>query len=527
VWMQRLSVCIFCRERRESKESERMAREFKISAEELAKIQEINKRTKEAREAREAKIVDEVNAPYRRAIKWVKEEEKKMMLCDEAGENYEVVFGKFKIPDEFVEILEGKKFPVCRMGADMGKDKKTLGDKFFVLKNQKLALTYKDHIDKDKLKQFLKKKVAIPDPKYLECAHENGGADFVPYQHTHVLCDWGRPISTSDCRFFDYEGIHPNIKLITTRSHWAAWTKYIAKEDPENAGLVVEEAPLVQRIWDCKSREEAIMRYVKNVSQYAAVTKIWNERPRVEKKTFDLKLRKWQKWLLEDTRVAAPQNVTEVKSDGDKHRMRRIIWMWDPTGGAGKGVFGDWIKEAYPKMWVRVKALGKGSDGAEIVKGLCDGGWTGHGIIVDLPKSYDGMKFIYESLEALKDGEFTTTKWSGKPVELEWKPHVVVFSNHLPTTWKMSEDRWQIMALVQKGSVMHAMCMSKDGTTSALSGFEAKNAFDVLQDEQDGWELLRLNIKAAALLRTALAPSVSASDTQHGRVNGYDKPFIG
>lgn len=98
----------------------------------------------------------------------------------------------------------------------------------FSLRHKRIMLTYKTHIDKKKLVQFLN--TVLPVRFYGVC-HETGNEEFA-YLHTHALI-WFGPVQPNikNCRRLDYEGIHPHIKRIIDDGHWANSVTYIQKED--------------------------------------------------------------------------------------------------------------------------------------------------------------------------------------------------------------------------------------------------------------------------------------------------------
>ena len=118
------------------------------------------------------------------------------------------------------------------------------------IENQRLMLTYKTHVDKAMLKQFLTELNKKPCDR-IEVAHEIGKSGGIDYPHTHVAIDFGRRYinKKSDCmRAFDVkvtidgsvQHIHPNIKIITSPKHWKNVLQYLGKEDSDNKHLLDE-----------------------------------------------------------------------------------------------------------------------------------------------------------------------------------------------------------------------------------------------------------------------------------------------
>lgn len=118
------------------------------------------------------------------------------------------------------------------------------------IENQRLLLTYKNHLNKEMLKGMLTD-LNKRDCDRIEIAHEIGTKGNVDYPHTHVAVDFGRRYinKKSDCMSaFDVkdesggtvEWIHPHIRIITSVKHWKNVMQYLAKEDPDNEHLLAE-----------------------------------------------------------------------------------------------------------------------------------------------------------------------------------------------------------------------------------------------------------------------------------------------
>jgi len=144
----------------------------------------------------------------------------------------------------------------------------------FRLQNSKVHLTYKGHLDLPLLLAHLNKLVPMGF-KYHSLVHENGQEDLnqfviqelgspltsgnnaeanlpvqsaeilttprpaamdtetvqsaVQYAHTHVLLEANKKIATKKANFFDFEGVHPNVKLVLSVTHFLNCWKYHSK----------------------------------------------------------------------------------------------------------------------------------------------------------------------------------------------------------------------------------------------------------------------------------------------------------
>jgi hypothetical protein len=139
-----------------------------------------------------------------------------------------------KVEEEEEGIINNDEIPEFEY---LEKSNDTIKDKgSFRIQAKSYLLTYKTHIDKDLMSEFL---AGIKNKGFERfiAAHET--ADPInPYKHTHVYIDYGYKFESTECRIFDYKGIHPNIKVC--KGSITKLLRYLAKEDPENKGLLEE-----------------------------------------------------------------------------------------------------------------------------------------------------------------------------------------------------------------------------------------------------------------------------------------------
>lgn len=104
----------------------------------------------------------------------------------------------------------------------------TTSDKKFRAQYQCMHITYKTHMDPQLWKDRF-----YPlhgEPKLISFVHESAD-DENPYDHTHICVEWIKHFDTTNCRVFDFQGIHPHLlkvqglehkKCIVTKYHWKA-----------------------------------------------------------------------------------------------------------------------------------------------------------------------------------------------------------------------------------------------------------------------------------------------------------------
>lgn len=303
----------------------------------------------------------------------------------------------------------------------------------FRLQNQKMMLTYKTHICKESYKLWIHEMFDAYKPKFLEIAHEIGDSSGTPYEHSHVLIDWGKAFQSKNARCLDYMEIHPHIKTVKTSSHWRNSVAYLAKEDESLAHLKVKYIPTVDRIWGSDTLEEALVHNVHKPNDVTGVMAIWKMKPK-ELVPMPYTPHEWQNDMFE--------KIDKPRSWHD----RKIIWIYETKGNTGKSHFALYWSRIDPKRFYYVNQVGGAHNFATIVKTAVAGGWEGHCMFVDLSRA-DKDHAIYQPLEMLKNGCVTATKYEGGTTDLGGRPHIVVLANWPPDVSQMSLDRWDIYTI--------------------------------------------------------------------------------
>lgn len=134
----------------------------------------------------------------------------------------------------------------------------------------------------------------------------------------------------------------------------------------------------------------------------------------------------WEKYVIE---------IID-KEPNDRH----IHWVWEEYGNAGKTTFAKWIFLHY--------------EGALLLSGKADNmkhaiiqyketnGKLPKIILVDIPRT--SLQYLsYQGLEEIKNMFFYSGKYEGGMV-CGAPPHLIIFANEPPDTYKVSQDRWVI-----------------------------------------------------------------------------------
>lgn len=324
-------------------------------------------------------------------------------------------------------------------------------EKKFRVQNKALLLTYKTHIDKDdlyeKLSSFCKNKYKI----YI--AHENGvGDEITPYEHTHVAIDFGDNFQSTNCRIFDWDGIHPNIQKIGGRGkglgkEWKIVCKYVTKEDKTielaKEDIIEDEKTMIQRvemIQKCDNLTEALKMGM-TMSEINAIKTIYEanrRRPKWEYLLTPLEFLEVDKWkpFQQDLK-----KITETKPDD-----RSVYWIHDTKGHQGKNSFLKWAVKLHGKKYMDVKVMSLGDIMMGIGQEVYDG-WEGDTILINLTRTLEDRVTLYQLIEEIKDQIIRWGKFNGGKVVLKLC-HVLVFSNELPRFDMLSEDRWIVKQII-------------------------------------------------------------------------------
>lgn len=160
----------------------------------------------------------------------------------------------------------------------------------------------------------------------------------------------------------------------------------------------------------------AAFRYPQAVKEYVYLTK------RARLTQMELKLRPWQERLA--TILEAPVDP------------RKVLWYWEATGATGKTTMARYLARNKGAFYSNG---GKTSDIAYA--------YNEEPIVVfDFVRSQE-EHINYGIIEALKNGMVTSNKYQSCTKIFDI-PHVVVFANFQPDVTKLSEDRWEIVEII-------------------------------------------------------------------------------
>jgi len=344
-------------------------------------------------------------------------------------------------PRSKMDVARANTQPATEMPVEMPSVFRGAG---FDFQGQKLLLTYSTHLDKEDLIEFIHGKTGR-SPKFIRCAHETGTTQEVPYEHTHVLIDFGtgKPWKCRDCRRLDVvsygETLHPNWKPIKGMYHWRNCVAYLAKEDPQNKDLLEEKPSIAGGIWGCENLQDALLKYAQRPGDATGVIAMYNSKPKAN--------------ALTCKRPSKPWHEEVIALMEEKPRKREIHWFYDPVGNTGKTHLARWA--SVNNLAYVVKQAGGSRDFATVIQNALKSGWNQRCIIFDLPRVAE-QHSIYSPIEEAKDGCVTAVKYEGST---HWfkQPHVFVFANFEPCRAKLSQDRWRVHTITADGSLRRSI----------------------------------------------------------------------
>lgn len=305
----------------------------------------------------------------------------------------------------------------------------------FRIQNTMLHLTYGGHLDFDEWIKYVttpKKDhgLGFPISEY-SMVHETGDTGHL---HSHILVKFERAIQSKNSRIFDFKGIHPNIKKVTTGTHWARTVKYHEKDGTPKT--LLRETNPIRAVWEHDTVSDALVHMCRTTREVGGIIAAFNYKPIDYGKPPDMKWRPWQEEL-----------IAELDKAPDD---RTINWIWDPHGCSGKTILAKHMgmyKGAFVSTTANIYHVATQLQEALKVR---------HSfltVIFNFTRQVEEHK-VYQALESLKDGLVTSQKYKGSTMYFP-SPHVVVFANYIPDIREATIDRWFIRTISNGTDFFH------------------------------------------------------------------------
>jgi hypothetical protein len=288
-----------------------------------------------------------------------------------------------------------------------------VNSKDFRIRNKQFHLTYKSHIDcKAWLKWFTKEcKKKIVEYSMVNEKGETG------YEHTHILIKLDEAVHTTNISYFDYNDIHPNIRIVKTKAYWTNCINYHCKQGVPITDI--DTRTFNEKVWSHSSLSDALNEECPDGKHTGATIAVFKRKPidyNVGKEP-DVKWRPWQKTLVERMVGKRP-----YKND-------KIQWYWCPKSRTAGCSFLVQHMGRYHKFYQGsrsdLKALG-----SQISKAVQEG--RNLTTMMFELKDTDNKK-NYLGLEPLMNGYIDSNSSTQSTIYLDEKPHIVVFSNKFPS----------------------------------------------------------------------------------------------
>lgn len=314
-----------------------------------------------------------------------------------------------------------------------------------------MLLTYKSHLVKETYKEWLCQKTHRVCS--IRMAHETGDK-CNPYAHTHVVVDFTRIFQTTDAHYFCYgtddttcKKLHPNIRFLRSVKAYEDALVYISKEDPDNADLA-KKVTLADRIWECPNPLAALRSHMERPGDAAGILAAYALKADKEIEECDEPNFAWHRELLQEISAPAP--------------LRTVIWYYDSVGNTGKTWLLRYLEDHYRSSesgsdWFPLAGIENVRESSNLMLQAQTQGWNHKGIIIDLTRSYEFGRKLYDALEAMKNGRLSSTKYQGGRIRMARPPWVIVLANWWPNTAMMSQDRWDIREILRQGDEVVAI----------------------------------------------------------------------
>lgn len=306
----------------------------------------------------------------------------------------------------------------------------------FRLYTKKIFLTYASHLEQLKIDEILgwvKKWKVI---EWLAC-HETGESG---YEHTHLMICMDNKFQTTNCRYFDIDGLHPNVEGV---KNYEASKNYIKKAG-EYWGMIADEKEgympiLVERIQKAPSLTEA-MKLGRFISDASGIKAIYDARKPGEEEA----LREFQVAKPRGWQIGLWDQLLYPGND------RQINWLWDAKGGSGKTYFMKMFYANHPDDTIVMFAISRAIDAMNLISNAIEIGKKMKYVFINLTRQLEDRGQVYTIIEQIKDGWITNNKYKCLTIPNK-SPHVTVFANFEPDRSKLSMDRWCVSDIGEEG----------------------------------------------------------------------------
>lgn len=305
----------------------------------------------------------------------------------------------------------------------------------FRLQAKCIFMTWKTHLDKEKLLMFLSDFQGGVEHFIIS----NETSDKIDaYEHTHACISFVKKGDIKNHTYFDYEGIHCSFGKV---KKWAAAVQYLRKDDQNpltNIELEKKIAGLIDKIKDAETDIDAFKQCdrMSDICGAKIIRDLKNKAPSLLTPGFledckNLVLKDWHKFIIDRLFNTANPRI--------------LLWIYDKIGANGKTDLLRYLIANFSDQIPFLKCTG-GAEAKHIIKKWIEYYGDPTSFVFDLPRTMSDRDSLYTLAETISDGLMTSTRYDGQNIGFKKCP-VFVFANFLPNTEAMSEDRWLIYNL--------------------------------------------------------------------------------
>lgn len=250
-------------------------------------------------------------------------------------------------------------------------------------------------------------------------------------------------METRNCRFFDIGDKHPNIQAV---KNWNKSLDYVTKDGVfwSNFDYVrpMSVKKVINIIKESHDKLDAVSRCATSMRDVMPILALCDAK---NHHIDDEVLAEYRGYEPKEWQVELFELLSKPHTED-----REIHWWYETKGNTGK-TFAC-------KMWMarhinETMIVTDSSASKDILNVYWDAEATGKKIkyvLVNLARQVEAREAIYKTLEQMKDGYWTNTKYKGG---IHWgkKPHVHVFANWPPDINMLSGDVWRVHEITLGG----------------------------------------------------------------------------
>ena len=209
----------------------------------------------------------------------------------------------------------------------------------------------------------------------------------------------------------------------------------------------------------CNKNESLEMKMIKEKEDYTEkylkgkrIFEILNKNNNIKEQAISDDKKEALKIYIHDTSINLSGNITlllwqsQLMRYFDDPSYRKVIWIIGRKGNEGKSFFQNYVEKFFGIRRVMCTNLNTKSANINLI--LASQSLTCKDIFLfNIPRYAKIYELAYDSIEGIKDGVLSSTKYYSKTLKVKSPNTVMVFSNTSPDYKKLSYDRWIILEI--------------------------------------------------------------------------------